>query len=59
MFKIDFDNMSVARKAIITVMGVLYGLAMLGNARHGNLAAIVGITLFFLVITNIIFLWVK
>ena len=59
MYKIDFENMSAARKVIFTILGILYGLAMLGNARHGNIAAIVGVTLFFFVIVQVIFLWVK
>ena len=54
----DFDKISTTRKIVLTVCGLLYGLAILGNARHG-ISVVAGVTLFFLVVTSVIFLWVK
>ena len=58
MVKIDFDNMSVKRKIALTVAGVLYILAILGNARHG-LAEMAGVTLAFIALSAILLLWIK
>jgi len=55
---LDFNNMSKTRRIALTVMGVLYALALLGNAGRG-FSAILGISLFFLTITCVVFLWVK
>lgn len=56
--KLNFDKMSTPRKIVLTVCGLLYGLAILGNARHG-FPIIFGVTLFFLVVTSVLFLWIK
>lgn len=56
--KFDFDKMSVPRKIALTCCGLLYGLAILGNARHG-FSIILGVTLFFLAVTSVLLLWVK
>ncbi|MFA5369960.1 MAG: hypothetical protein WC300_04500 [Candidatus Omnitrophota bacterium] len=58
MVKIEFGNMSVARKIYITIASVLYILAILGNARHG-FVEILSVTLAFSALFAIIFLWVK
>ena len=56
--RFDLDRISMSRKIILTAAGILYALAVLGNARHG-VPIIVGVTLFFVVVTFIAFLWVK
>lgn len=58
MCKLDLENLSTPRKIVLTVAGVLYGLAILGNARHG-VPIIVGVTIFFLAITFVVLLWIK
>lgn len=55
---IDLSNMSKTRKIVLTAAGVLYALAVLGNARHG-ISVVLGVTLFFITITSVIFLWIK
>jgi hypothetical protein len=56
--RFDLDRMSMPRKIVLTAAGLLYALAVLGNARHG-IPIITGVTLFFAVVTFIAFLWVK
>ncbi len=56
--KLDLYKVSMPRKIVLTVAGALYALAVLGNARHG-IPVIIGVTLFFIVITSVVFLWVK
>jgi len=60
MCKIDFNNMSITRKLALTILGAFYALAVLGNVfYHGSLIGVIGATIFFLVLTGIVFLWVK
>ena len=68
MCRLDLDNMSLHRKIGLTVVAVLYGLAMLGNARLaiygcegvGNaLIMMTAITLFFVAASFIVILWTK
>lgn len=54
----DFSKLSVGKKVVLTVAGVLYGLAMLGNTRSG-LVTLLGVSLFFASITTVVFIWVK
>lgn len=56
--RLNVDKWSTPRKIVLTACGLLYALAILGNARHG-LPIIIGVTLFFLVVTSILFLWIK
>ncbi|NQT90558.1 MAG: hypothetical protein HQ558_04815 [Candidatus Omnitrophica bacterium] len=56
--KIDLDKMSSTRKIVVTALGLLYAIAILGNIRHG-LSEMIGVTVFFAVVTTVIFLWVK
>ena len=56
--RLDLYRISMPRKIVLTIAGILYALAVLGNARHG-VPIIVGVTLFFLAITFVAFLWVK
>jgi hypothetical protein len=58
MFKINLGNMSLARKIGFTIVSALYILAILGNARHG-FVEILSVTLAFIALTAIIFIWVK
>jgi len=58
MCKIDLGNMSLARKIALTIIGALYILAILGNPRHG-FAELTGVTLAFLALAALIFVWVK
>ena len=54
----DFSNLSVQRKIVLSVAGVLYSLAILGNARLG-MSAIIGVTLAFAAIIGVLSLWIK
>jgi len=58
MIKNDIANMSLKRKIALTIAGVLYILAILGNARHG-FAEMAGVTLAFLALSIIIYIWIK
>ncbi len=58
MCKIDFGNMSLARKIALTIAGIVYMLAVLSNARHG-FVAILSITLAFSALAAILFIWIK
>ena len=58
MIKNDIANMSLKRKIALTIVGVLYILAILGNARHG-FAEMAGVTLAFLTLSIIIYIWIK
>ena len=58
MVKIDFDNMSLKRKIALTIAGILYILAIIGNARHG-FAEMIGVTLAFLALSTILLIWIK
>ena len=58
MIKNDVANMSLNRKIALTIVGVLYILAILGNARHG-FAEMAGVTLAFLTLNIIIYIWIK
>jgi len=58
MGKISFGNMSLKRKTALTIIGVLYILAILGNARHG-FAEMTGVTLAFAALTAVLLIWIK
>jgi hypothetical protein len=58
MCKIDFTTMTISRKIALTIAGIIYILAILGNARHG-FVEILSVTLAFSVLTAIIFIWTK
>ena len=58
MCKIDLGAISIARKIALTIAGVVYILAILGNARHG-FVEILSVTLAFSALVAIIFLWAK
>ena len=58
MCKIDLVNMSIARKIAFTVAGIIYALAILGNARHG-FVEILSVTLAFGALLAIIYIWIK
>jgi len=58
MCKIDLEKMSLKRKLALTVAGILYILAILGNARHG-FAEMAGVTLAFLALSTILLIWIK
>ena len=58
MLRIDLDNMSLKRKIALTAVGILYILAILGNARHG-FAEMAGVTLAFLSLSAILLIWIK
>ena len=57
--KLDLDKISSSRKLILTTVGVLYALSMLGNALYKDPYMIVGVTLAFLAVLFVLFLWVK
>ena len=57
--KLDFDKMSRPRKMILTALGLLYALSMLGNAFYKDTHMIVGATLCFVTLTMVLFLWIK
>ena len=58
--KLDINKLSSSRKLILTIAGILYALAVLGNIYvYGSLLGTLGASLFFAVILFIIFLWVK
>jgi hypothetical protein len=59
MLKLDLERLSMSRKILVSASGVLYALAVLGNARHGNLISLLSVTIFFVVITTVLFIWVK
>ncbi|NQT95974.1 MAG: hypothetical protein HQ572_05930 [Candidatus Omnitrophica bacterium] len=55
-----FDKLSLVRKIILTIAGILYALAILGNAYfYGSIVGVLGATLFFAVTVFIVFLWIK
>ena len=58
MCKIDLSVMSLARKIALTSAGIIYILAILGNARHG-FVEILSVTLAFSALVAIIFIWTK
>lgn len=58
MAKIDFNNISLKRKIALTITGILYILAVLGNARHG-FAEMAGVTLAFVALITIVLIWIK
>jgi hypothetical protein len=58
MCKIDFSVMSLARKIALTIAGLVYILAILGNARHG-FVEILSVTLAFGALIAIILIWTK
>jgi hypothetical protein len=58
MCKIDFSVMSLARKIALTIAGVVYILAILGNARHG-FVEVLSVTLAFSALIVIILIWTK
>jgi len=56
----DLYNISTPRKVILTIAGIFYALAVLGNVYyHYSLLGVLGATLFFAVVTSVIFLWIK
>jgi hypothetical protein len=58
--KLFFDKLSMPRRTTLTIIGILYSLAILGNVYyHYSLLGLTGATLFFLVITGVLFLWIK
>jgi len=58
MCKIDFNAMTLARKVALTIAGIIYILAILGNARHG-FVELLSVTLAFSALMAIIFMWTK
>jgi hypothetical protein len=58
MCKIDFGGMSLARKIALSIAGIIYILAILGNARHG-FVEILSVTLAFSALLAILFVWIK
>jgi hypothetical protein len=52
-------GLSMPRKIILTVGGVLYALAILGQARHGSMHMMIGVTLFFVTLVLVLFTWIK
>ena len=58
MCKIDFSAMTLARKVALTIAGIIYILAILGNARHG-FVELLSVTLAFSALMAIIFMWTK
>ena len=57
--KLNLDKLSVKRKITLTVSGVLYALAILGNAAYGSFITILSVTIFFIAITAVLLLWIK
>jgi hypothetical protein len=58
--KLFFEKLSAGRRLTLTIAGLLYAMAILGNVYyHMSLLGLLGATLFFLVITGILLLWIK
>ena len=58
MSNINLNGMSFVRKIALTIAGIIYILAILGNARHG-FVEILSVTLAFSALIAIIFIWTK
>ena len=55
---INFSELSKKRKRILTGIGIVYLIGLIGASGEG-LAGVVAWSLFAFVLTSIIFLWVK
>ena len=54
------EKISMPRKILLTAIGILYAVSIIGNVSKGiGIPALLGLTLFFLAVTFVALLWVN